>query len=220
MASSPRVAVAATVKAWLEGLTFTPGAGGSPFGLQWVEVFPAMPQATLESYPGALVIVDGTLEPRHTEEVSSTRDPSEGDGTIVERLGDFSGTCRIVLYTTGWQQLDDVEGGLLSALRTQDDGHGEYDGTRYEDITGKKRLDATSYYVAAAFVVLHAEDMIQVQLRDAQDRMLMKPAIVCRVGIPWLRSRAAADLQPQIGLTVDDDGEYTLDLVAETTTPP
>lgn len=190
---------------WLGTLTFDPLDGGATYNLAAVLPRPPGAGVTL-SYPTVALSGDFRHDNRPPVAIESTRDPDEGDGVVLEKTGELRGSLTLLVYAASEDQADEILGTIEQALCPT------------TEQVARLRLTATEYHDQV--VVLRRRDVRPVLVADTAGKGVWKPALVCDASINVVREIGAADFQPLLGLTVGGDGEYLIDPIEGTTTPP
>jgi hypothetical protein len=142
--------------------------------------------------------------------VTGSRDPAEGDGTYLEKTGEFRGTATVYLFAGSVDQEDELCAGIEDALVPRADVD--------EDALPRLLLTASTYHDVPVRVHRRTCRLTRADETPRPDMWL--PVFELGVAIPVVRERTAADFLPRVDLTVDGDGEYRIDAGEGTTTEP
>ncbi|MDP3940613.1 MAG: hypothetical protein Q8R92_21070 [Deltaproteobacteria bacterium] len=205
MALSAQNAIRDTLGAWLEGLSFTPINGGAAYQLAAVRA--RGPQSgDVVQYPSAAILVDGGYTDQAPVEVRGTRAPDEGDGTYLEKTGEFGGEATIALYANDPEQEDELLAGIEHALVPA--------GSQVPRLV----LTAIGYHNRK--VTVRRREVRPVRFQETAQHAVWRTVIVCGVAIDVVRIVPAADLVPQLDLSIDGGDEIAIDPVEGTTEIP
>lgn len=202
-----------TVAAWIESLLVEPIDGGDDYEIT-ARPRPPGPGDTV-TYPMVAIVPTLAYRNRAPEEIPGSRSPTEGAGTYLELTGQLDGTIDLVIYANTEDQEDEVTGALESALMPDDDASASGVGRL---ATRGILLTADDYHDQPVRVA--RKSIRSAPFRETEAMAVWRPIITCDVAIPVVREKVSADMLPIVGLTVDDDGEYEIDIDEGTTTEP
>lgn len=208
-------AIRDTVAAWLDDIEIQPIDDDAETYTIATRARPPKPGDVM-TYPSVALLPSLSYRNRNPAPISGTEEEQEdGSSTYLELTGQLDGTIDLVIFCSDETQEDEVSGAIEAALIPTDDADAPGAGN-----VATRRIVLTAEDYHDQPVTLARKSFRSAPFRESQNQDVWRPVITCDVAIPVVRERVTTYILPIVGLTVDDDGEYEIDIDEGTTTPP